>query len=201
VLRVTGQRQARVYHSSSFPGSSDLNSITVIFDLIENDTIEAVVAELPVYSDIYYPTSMMGFFYEPISQPAVAWCVSANFSQLGPDNLTFSVVHTNVGEGWNGTDNIFIAPASGVYYVTMSGAQSSTYSELNLELLRNGELVASLYSADGSTGSGTYYRTRSRSITINLNQDDELRVFLPSGSSTIGVADIATSFSGFRISA
>jgi hypothetical protein len=202
VMSISGQSsRLKIYHGYSAL-SRDQESITVILTLNSGDAITTTLTEAPIYSDSTFPTSLMGFLYSPNVQPAYAWCVSMNTSIMGPqDPLPFNAIHTNVGNTWDSSSFVIRAPESGIFYVTISGAQyyGTPYMELNMNILQDGVLKASLYSGTGVPDGSTGYRTRSRAIMLYMEHSSELRVTMPQGSSSYGSPDIVTSFSGFRI--
>ncbi len=61
-----------VYHDCEESGV-DMGSTTAIVRLDVGDYFYADLWYSPVYSDVNYQTSMMGFLYSPSALPAVAW--------------------------------------------------------------------------------------------------------------------------------
>ena len=178
-------------------------SRTVLVDLVEGDQLSAVLSGGSygsVYSDIRYQTSMKGFLYKPYQTLPISWCVAweegSNVEIVGPiDPVSFNVIFINQGSEWDEALSRFIVPLSGVYFIQLT-AGISISKPTNMELLINGLPIINVY-RQFSTHSVN--NTRSRAIILRLQQDDQLRIRLPSGYYLRTNPYRYTGFAGFRL--
>ena len=176
-------------------------SRTVLVDLIQGDELSAVLHQSITYSDIRYQTSMKGFLYKPYQTLPISWCViweeSDNLANIvGPiDPVVFNIIFTNQGSGWDQALNRFITPLSGTYYIQLT-AGIYTAKPTKMELLVNGSPIVNVYR---QFTSHSWFENDSRAVILQLQQDDELRIRLPSGYYLHTNINRYTAFSGFRI--
>ena len=184
-----------LYFSSTNNGGPDTLSKTIILTMLQGNTIYTSLADTPVYSDIRYQTSLMGFFYNSNFQ-SISWCVATELQIAGPaDPVTFDVVFINEGNGWNSVTNQYTVPLAGVYCIQLAAGIVAA-DGTKMELLINGELAIDVYRTSISHNG---IDTRSRSFIIPLQTNDVLKVRLPNGYSLFSNANRITMFSGFRV--
>ena len=136
-----------------------------------------------------YQASLSGFFYHCVNGLSnTAWFVVTNKGHFGIQNpLPFNIVLINQGNGWQNSQQKFVAPFGGLYYIYLTGYHLEiTYQ---LRVLLNTYTVVSLQQKFGNG-----YPTRSSASIVRLNQYDKLSVMQPSGYRSTTVA-----FSGFRL--
>ena len=136
-----------------------------------------------------YQASLSGFFYNGVNGlNNTAWFVVTNNSYIGVQNpLPFNTVLVNQGNGWQRSQQKFVAPFAGLYYVYLTGYHLET--NYQLRVLLNGNTVVTLQQEFGNG-----YPTRSSATLVRLNQYDKLSVVQPAGYTSNTVA-----FSGFRL--
>ena len=184
-----------LYFFSTNNAGPDTLSKTFIITMLEGNAIYTSLTDTPVYSDIRYQTSLMGFFYNP-NFPPITWCVASE-SQfvVATDPVPFDVVFINEGNGWNTATSQYTVPLAGVYCIQLTAGIVAT-DATKMELLINGDLAVDVYR---SSTSHNGIDTRSRSFILPLQTNDVLRIRLPSGYSLYSNANRITMFSGFRI--
>ena len=181
-----------LYFFSTNSAGPDTLSKTLIITMLEGNVIYTSLADTPVYSDIRYQTSLMGFFYNP-NFPPITWCVASESQFIvATDPVPFDVVFINEGNGWNTATSQYTVPLAGVYSI-ISTAGISANTETKMEQLIHGVLeVDKLRSSTSHNG----IDTRSRSLILSLQINDVLRVRLLSGYSLYCDTNRKTLFSG-----
>ena len=144
---------------------------------------------------------MQGFFYNPSAGPKVAWSVVRKLGNFqGPsDPVQFDTILVNEGSPWNNASNIIIIPSSGLYLIDLttylSGHTGNGNENVQVILNNNPVIVIRLNTVGFNDAI-----TRSRSILIQLNVGDMLRVVVPtSGSSYISGNLGLHAFTGFLL--
>ena len=184
-----------VFYSTNNAGT-DTQSKTVVLTISAGSAIYTTLVDAPVYSDIRYQTSLMGFYYSPNLLQPISWCVATESSATGLLNpVPFDIVLINEGGGWNIAINVYLVPTSGVYYVHLS-AGINLGDDTNMELLVNNVATINVYR---SSLSHNGIDNRGRSYILRLQANDQLQIRLPTGFSLFSNANRITMFSGFRI--
>jgi hypothetical protein len=185
-----------LHFGSTNNAGEDTLSKTVVIPVTAGSSIYTYLNDPPVYSDIRYQTALMGFLYAPRLLLPVSWCVASETTYAGTtDPVPFDVVLTNEGNGWNAITNIFTVPVTGVYYIHMTAGIYYPYPT-KMELLVNGVVKANVYR---SSVTHNNVDTRSRAIILPLNENDQLKIRIPSGYRLYSDGNRYTIFSGFRI--
>ena len=183
------------FYSTNNAGT-DTQSKTVILTIDAGAIIYTSLSNAPVYSDIRYQTSLMGFFYSPKLVQPVSWCVARASSIFGPANpVPFDVVLINQGNGWNIATNVFIVPNTGVYYVHLS-AGMNTAADTSMDMLIDKVPIINVYRTSVSHNG---IDNRGRSYILALQVNNQLSIRLELGYSLYSNANRITIFSGFRI--
>ena len=177
-------------------------SRTVLVDIAQGNQIAIVFASDygSLYSDFRYQTSLKGFLYKPYRNDPISWCVlwaqDINLQIFDPiDPVRFNAVLVNQGSGWKEASNMFITPLTGVYYIQLTAGIFNN-SPTKMELLVNGYLIINVFR---QFTSHEHWDTQSRAIILRLEQNDTVRVRLPSGYTLNTNEYEYTGFAGFRI--
>ena len=89
---------------------------------IESNLISKYAVSFGSLSSYYdgLPTSWTMFMLDDIMQPLVAFSVTrALYFNYGQSNMIFDTVLVNQSSGWNSKQNRFIAPVSGIYFMSL----------------------------------------------------------------------------------
>ena len=187
---------ASILFLSTNNAGADMASKTIIVPINAGAAVYTYLSNAPVYSDIRYQTALMGFYYAPNRLQPITWSVATVSQLIGPvDPVPFDIVLSNEGNGWSVVTNIYLVPAAGVYYLSITAGIVPNDNTL-MELLVNGDVKASIYRS-GTTHNGV--DTRSRAIILSLQTNDQLTIRLPSDYALYSDSSRITAFSGFRI--
>ena len=174
---------------------TDTVSRTFAVSLSAGNTVYTSLANGGMYSDLANQISFAGFLYEPLNGRKIIWSVHQTYSISGEYNpFPFNVVDINIGNGWNSTTNIFVAPYAGVYQLHLT-ATSYTSSPINFILYWQGVAYANIYITTTNYNGSV---TRSRAIMIDAAAGDTFSI----GSSyyLFSSSNRLISFTGFLIS-
>ncbi|KAK3587201.1 hypothetical protein CHS0354_016897 [Potamilus streckersoni] len=144
------------------------------------------------------------FLTEITSQPGSAQVAFSAYLSAAIHNLqigqliSFDRVALNIGNGFDATTGTFTCPVAGIYFVTVS-LMSYLNNELKAELVQDGNNIAGVYTAGGSS---SIDNQGSNSVVTRCEAGQKLlvRAFDISGSKIWGHPDYRWStFSGFLL--
>ena len=164
--------------------------------LSAGDTVYTRLIDGYAYSDDSYQTSFAGFLYEPLNGRKVIWSVHQTNIMYGTYSpFPFNDVNVNIGNGWNSTANIFVAPYAGVYQLHLTA--TVYYSRIDFRLYWNNVTYANIYM---NTTNYNGIITRSRAVMIDAAAGDTF--FITTTSTTVLYSNSyrLISFTGFLIS-
>ncbi|XP_029025612.2 cerebellin-1-like [Betta splendens] len=117
----------------------------------------------------------------------------------GPFNtnvtLTYNNVIMNIGDGYNSSTGIFVAPVAGVYYFTFS-YHAGGHEKTILDMYKNSTLI--VRSSDHKSNVVTAHNGGNASF-LQLVKGDQVYVRMLA-QSHIWAAELHTTFSGFLVS-
>lgn len=109
--------------------------------------------------------------------------------------IPFEYANTNVGNGYDTFFGLFEAPVSGYYqFVLTSQAHPSSSYMVNLEIVRNGNMLCRAHAA-------TYGQEGYCVAMVHLNKDDDVWVRHYNGEGTYLYFNYVVAFSGHLIKA
>ena len=176
---------------------------SVMLTLNATDTVHVASQ----YSESYEGglTNFHGFLYSPTSEYSAAWSVSQSILIRGPDNnVNFSIINTNKLDCWKASVNKVIIPKTGIYYVDICSYFCGTPfyycpgdGNGEIQVLRNDNPIITI-----RLNLATFENcvSRSRSVIINLNVNDELKIAVPTKACIYADAKRQNSFNGFMLS-
>ncbi|XP_029931562.1 complement C1q-like protein 3 [Myripristis murdjan] len=113
----------------------------------------------------------------------------------GDNILVYRTVITNIGNAYNNNTGIFTAPVAGVYFFTLffrAGQENTSTLMLfknNMAVVTTGDYSVANGADDGGNG-----------VTLQLQQGDQVYVFLAAATHVWGGGNRYTTFSGFLLS-
>ena len=182
---------------NSEQNGTDVFSRTFAVSLSAGDTVHTYLVNGNIFSSPAYQTSFAGFLYEPLNGRKVIWSVhQTNNINIEYNPFPFDDVNVNIGNGWNSSNNSFVAPFAGVYQLHLT-ATSMASSQIDFRLYWNNVAYANIYS---TTTKYNMPVTRSRAIMIDAAAGDTF--FIATSSSTRLSSNLyrLISFTGFLIS-
>ena len=199
LLFINEENTFRTFILNTFSGT-DVSSNSVILKLNASDIVKLYLTQGPIYSDINYQTSFLGFLYEPTAGQAIAWTLSFPYNLhsylYGPTNVNFTEVLLNEGSAWDSIGGFVRVPTSGLYYLKLSGTSWPVEYQFNLILSVNGNILMNVMEKINVIR--TSVNLRSRSIITHLKEGDQLVVFVPAGYNAYSVKYDVT-FVGFIV--
>ena len=174
---------------------SSRGTVMLTLDAKDSVHVESKYNQAPIASNQDGLTNFHGFLYSPISENQVAWSVSQTTSICGVGStnyVSYKVVNTNKFNCWIAALRKVIIPRTGIYYIDICSClyvvSAYEYFSAELQVVLNGSPIISIRLENATYAKGENYRhddcvTRSRAVIINLTEEDELQVRIPSGCS------------------
>jgi hypothetical protein len=202
MLYINGVEHSEAIICAGNYSGIDTSSRTTLLFLNALDVITFIRFGSAIYSDSYYPTSFIGFLYEPQHNQQIAWTLSFPSGELiylyGPIVINFTEVALNEGSAWNATSASIQIPVSGLYYLALSGVSYPVEYKFNMILTLNGQPFINVKEEVDNLVKNIWYNVRSRSHIVHLERGDELVAIIPAGYNAY--SDLRhTSFSGFLV--
>lgn len=147
-----------------------------------------------IYGRVKLFYKCMPYFTDPIAFHSV---LNRNYSPMSPNQvIPFETLYTNVGNGYDSNFGLFQAPVSGYYqFVLTSQAYHSSSYMVNLEMVRNGNMLCRAHAA-------TYGQEGFCVAMVHLNKGDDVWVRHYSGEGDyLSAIYRVPSFSGHLIKA
>lgn len=108
------------------------------------------------------------------------------------ETITWDVIHTNTGSIFNTSTNKFVAPISGVYFMTMIALSPNNTSQSDLVIYKNGTETMQRTRNPNSGNHESYLM----SLAVQLSANDTLEAaILDTGGSIFGSSDNWTTLS------
>ena len=150
-------------------------------------------------------TNFHGFLYSPTTEYSAAWSVSHSSLIKGPDNnVNFSIINTNKLDCWKSSLKKVIIPKTGIYYVDICSYLCGTPfyycpgdGNGEIQVLRNDNPIITIRLVLATFENCV---SRSRSVIINLNVNDELKIAVPTKVCIYSDYKRQNSFNGFMLS-
>ena len=181
---------------------------SVIVELKAFDELVASssLSERKAFSNSDGLISLQTFLYSPSNMKVVSWSVSLishyGLAFSGPqDYLNYSVVNANVGDPWKATENKVVIPVAGIYFVDLSSHLCGYFwngggDDSEIEVVLNSKsILINRLSSPKITGC----ITRSKSVLVNLNIGDIMRVRIPKRGRFFQGSKPQNSFNGFLL--
>ena len=148
-------------------------------------------------------TNFYGFLYSPVLKNQVAWSVARTSSVVGPsDNVAFDIINVNEPNCWIAALHYVVIPHSGMYYVDICAYLCGVFhycqgdGNAAMQVLRNGKPIMLIGLINATFVNCV---SRSRSIIINLNMGDKLRVTIPTKGCCYSDKSRMITFNGFLL--
>ncbi|XP_074477947.1 uncharacterized protein LOC141759631 [Sebastes fasciatus] len=128
----------------------------------------------------------------------IAFSVGLN-SQVGPYNtetqLKYNKIFTNIGNAYNPTLGMFIAPVRGVYYIRFTAFDHRNNFHFGIHLYRNSQKIMTNWEHNRNEG----HLYLSNALTLQLDVGDLVYMQLPSGYGLSDDGNNHNTFSGFLL--
>lgn len=150
---------------------NDMSSKSIMLQMNVRDTFEFRVTNGLIYSSdppiISLSVASLDFSTQIVTVVKTSEHIFADF-----EKFTFDNILNNMGNSWQSEDNTFNCKESGIYKISISIGIRKNFP-LTAEIIVNDDIKGRLYSQRTSD-----QRTRfiSRSLLINLNQNDKLYI-------------------------
>lgn len=135
-----------------------------------------------------------------IRQPVFEVSTVPNSHPVG-SVVDFTATHTNVGNCWDNTNNIFVAPVSGMYQFNFSVFTHRTTGtgDFYWDLRKNGSTVLRAYDTKNGTTNGHCQIIASHALYLTANQYVDLLFAISPGNVGMEASGNHNRFSGFLI--
>ena len=191
-----------VYECNDNTCGTETLSRSYLLRINKGDEIAVYLETGALFSDIRYQMSFMGFLYEPEtegSMKAIAWSLSLlekDFGHRRPLHFV-SKPPDSEGGGWNPTTHTYQITSSGYYFIHISAIKTYNIT-LEMQLVLNDHVVATIYEGARIGKNGKV--TRARDVILYLNLNDVLHINLSDDYKLFDINDEKLfTFIGFRI--
>jgi hypothetical protein len=136
-------------------------------------------------------------------QPAFEVNITTNTNvPTSTTKINFNNISVNTGNHYDGTNDRFVAPVTGKYFISWcvnaySGNVESRY--IAARLYKNGAEHRTVHGQMAAASGSSDYAAAPGSIVVHLNVNDYLEVFVDTASSGLAMTGNNTNFTGFLI--
>jgi hypothetical protein len=127
-----------------------------------------VSSDYPLYSDAMMQTSLSGFRLDNMMSRLVVFRAARTSPQYNTGRVVLDHLIINIGGGWNECNNQFVAPTTGIYFLSWSASSSPnkqqiTYLNVNGANFTENVMLSGTYSGSDTT---------TQSLMLALNAGD-----------------------------